>query len=85
MNNYQILFNVAFTIAGFLGAFILSAIWGKISQLETADKGLVQQIGDVKVAIATLSANHDQETKKLDLIFEKLDKIDEKLDRKADK
>lgn len=54
MNNYQVLLNIAFTVAGFLAAFILNAIWKKISDLESADNKLVTQINAINVNLATL-------------------------------
>lgn len=81
----QSVFNIAVGIAGAFGGFILKAIWDKTDKLERTDANLVKSVNELAIVVATLKAHHDEDSKKLDIIFEKLDKIDAKLDKKADK
>lgn len=81
----QSLFNIVVGIAGVFGGFILNAIWQKTDKLEETDKQLVKSVNELAITVATLKTHHDEDSKKLDIIFEKLDRIDQKLDRKADK
>ncbi len=81
----QSLFNMVIGVAGLFGGFILKAIWDKTDKLEKTDASLVKSVNELAIIVATLKAHHDEDSKKLDIIFEKLDKIDLKLDKKADK
>ncbi len=81
----QSLFNMVIGVAGLFGGFILKAIWDKTDKLEKTDASLVKSVNELAIVVATLKAHHDEDSKKLDIIFEKLDKIDLKLDKKADK
>jgi hypothetical protein len=81
----QSVFNIAVGIAGAFGGFILKAIWDKTDKLERTDANLVKSVNELAIVVATLKAHYEDDSKKLDIIFEKLDKIDAKLDKKADK
>lgn len=81
----QSLFNMVIGVAGVFGGFILKAIWDKTDKLERTDAELVKSVNDLAIIVAKMQAHHDEDSKKLDIIFEKLDKIDSKLDTKADK
>ena len=81
----QSLFNMVIGVCGVFGGFILKAIWDKTDKLERTDANLVKSVNELAIVVATLKAHHDEDSKKLDIIFEKLDRIDNKLDKKADK
>lgn len=82
---FQPAFDVVIAISGFLGGFILNAIWGNISDLTTADKLLVDKVNEIEVLVAGQYVKRDDLEKLTVALFTKLDKIDTKLDRKADK
>ena len=56
----QTLFNIAATVAGFLGGWVLKVIWEAVKELQTADKILVEKVGSIEILIAgNYMSKHD--------------------------
>lgn len=81
----QQLFNVLFALVGVLGGWWMKAMWEAIKALESADKALSAQVGDLKVLVAGGYVRTESFDKLSAAIFAKLDRIEDKLDGKADK
>ena len=81
----QTLFNIAISVTGFLGGWVLKVIWEAVKELQTADKILVEKVGTIEVLIAGNYMPKQDFDKIAAAIFTKLDKIEYKLDRKVDK
>lgn len=82
---FQILFNVILVIAGFLGGFVLHAMWDKLEKLEETDVKLAEKVAAIETLVAGDYVKRDEFSAHINALFKKLDKIDDKLDRKADK
>ena len=74
-------------LAGFgaLIGFLLNAVWQTVKDLQTADKALVEKVGNIEVLVAGAYVKKDEFTQSINALFAKLDKIEDKLDKKADK
>lgn len=72
--DYQVLFNVAFTLAAFLAGWVLNNITKTIQRLDE----------DVR-ALPTTYVSKGDYNRDIDRVLEKLDLIFDKLDGKADK
>ena len=81
----QTMFNIALSISGFLGGWVLKVIWDAVKDLQVADKVLVEKVATIEILIAGNYMSKTDFDKIAAAIFAKLDKIDDKLDRKADK
>lgn len=81
----QVIINIAFTIIGILGGFILNTIFRKLEVLQRTDEGIARDMTELKVALPS-NYVHKEDFKHLtDVLFEKLDRIESKLDKKVDK
>lgn len=83
--NTQTIINIAFGICGFLGGFMLKALWDSIKDLQSENKKLIAKIGDIEVLVAGEYVKSDKFDTTIQLLFAKLDKIEGKIDRKVDK
>lgn len=81
----QSVFNIAVTIAGALGGWILKVIWDSIKDLQTADKVMTEKVASVEILVAGEYMSKNDFDRIAVAIFAKLDKIEDKLDRKVDK
>lgn len=81
----QTLFNIAATVAGFLGGWVLKVIWEAVKELQTADKELAEKVSSIEILVAGQYVKRDDFDRVANAIFAKLDKIMDKLDTKADK
>ena len=81
----QTVFNIALSVTGFLGGWVLKVIWEAVKELQSADKILAEKVASIEVLIAGNYMSKQDFDKIAAAIFAKLDKIDDKLDRKADK
>lgn len=81
----QTLFNVAVSVAGFLGGWWLKVLWDAVKDLQTTDKILAEKVGSIEVLVAGNYLTKADFDKIGAAIFAKLDKIEDKLDRKVDK
>jgi hypothetical protein len=71
-----------FAIIGFLGSFILKAMWDTLKELEHIDKEHNEKLSSIEIHIASKYVTKDEVSKLLDAISAKLDKIENKLDSK---
>ena len=81
----QTLFNIAATVAGFLGGWWLKVMWEAVKDLQAADKVLVEKVSSIEILVAGNYMTRSDFDKIGAAIFAKLDKIEDKLDRKVDK
>ena len=83
--DFQTAFDLAIAVAGFLGGFILKAVWDGLKDLRMADKGLAEKVSSIEILVAGQYVKRDDIDKLTLALFAKLDKIEAKLDGKADK
>lgn len=83
--NFQMFFNIAITLIGFLGGWVLNSLKTNIENLQKADRALTEKVQSVEVLVAGHYVRRDDFDKISAEIFRKLDKIYDKLDGKADK
>lgn len=83
--NFQMFFNVAVTLIGFLGGWVLNSLKTSIEALQKADTALTEKVQAVEVLVAGSYVKRDDLDKLSDVLFAKLDRIEAKLDHKADK
>ena len=81
----QTIFNIAATVAGFLGGWWLKVLWDAVKDLQAADKVLVEKVSSIEILVAGNYMTRSDFDKIGAAIFAKLDKIEDKLDRKVDK
>ena len=81
----QTIFNIAATVAGFLGGWWLKVMWEAVKDLQAADKVLVEKVSSIEILVAGNYMTRSDFDKIGAAIFAKLDKIEDKLDRKVDK
>lgn len=83
--DFQLGFNVAVGLAGFLGGWILTSISTAIKDLRMQDEKLGSEVHQVHLLVAGSYVKRDELDKHLSAIFDVLRRIEEKLDGKADK
>ena len=81
----QTLINWAISAAGALMGVIMKVVWDGVTDLQKADKGLIDRIAGIEVLVAGSYVKRDDLATLSAAIFAKLDKIENKLDGKADK
>lgn len=81
----QIAFNIAVGIAGFLGGFVLKAVWDGLKDLRASDKELADKVQTIEVLVVGQYVTWESLKDMMKPIENKLDRIMEKLDTKADK
>jgi len=81
----QSIFDIAISVIGALGGWILKTIWDAIKELQKDDKELSEKLSHVEVLVAGGYVKVDKFDMVVNKIFDKLEKIDNKLDRKVDK
>lgn len=83
--DFQIGFNIAVGIAGFLGGWVLNNLRDSLRALNVADSNLATKVQSIEVLVAGQYVKRDDLDKLTVALFTKLDKIESKLDMKADK
>jgi hypothetical protein len=83
--DFQVGFNIAMMLAGFLGGWVLNNLRTSIDNLHTADSALTGKIQRVEVLVAGEYVRRDDLDKLTTALFAKLDRIEIKIDGKADK
>ena len=78
-------FNIAITLTGFLGGWVLKSISDAIKELRTQDEKLGSEVHQVHLLVAGSYVRREELDKHLCAIFDVLRRIEEKLDGKADK
>ncbi len=82
---FQPLFNIAVTLAGFLGGWVLNSLKTSIDNLQKVDTNLAEKVQKIEVLVAGTYVKKDDLEKLSEALFHKLDKIENKLDNKVDK
>jgi hypothetical protein len=81
----QTAINIAFTMAGALGGWVLKFLHGELKALQRADISLTDKVQRIEVLVAGEYVKRDALERMEQALFAKLDRIEEKLDGKADK
>lgn len=82
---FQIGYNIAIGIAGFLGGWVLNNLRDSLKQLAAADSILSDKVQHIEILVAGQYVKRDDLDKVTSALFVKLDRIESKLDTKADK
>ena len=82
---FQTMFNIAITLIGFLGGWVLNSLKASMEALQKADHELTIKVQSVEVLVAGSYVKREDLDKLCTAIFTKLDRIEVKLDSKADK
>lgn len=85
LESFQMFFNIAITLIGFLGGWVLNSLKSSIEALQKADAFLTSKVQEIEVLVAGSYVKRDDLDKLSMALFAKLDKIESKLDGKADK
>lgn len=89
MNDPQTLFNIAFSVAGALGMWVLNGIKDSLAALHKSDEVLTTKVQAIELLVAgkyVLKDEFKDELSKVsDALMHKLDKIDARLDTKLDR
>lgn len=83
--DYQELYNIAMGFVMLLGGWFMRIIWDSLSQLQEADKDLVEKLSRIEILVAGEYIKKDEFNTIMLRLFEKLDHIEEKIDKKVDK
>lgn len=83
--SYQTFFNIAVTLIGFLGGWVLNSLKASIDALHKADTDLTTKVQAVEVLVAGQYVKRGDLNELSKAIFSKLDRIESKLDNKVDK
>lgn len=81
----QLAFNIAITLVGALGGWVLKWIGDSLKSLRDTNAALSEKVQHIEVLIAGNYARRDDLDKLTAAIFTKLDRIENKLDSKQDK
>jgi len=81
----QTLINIALTLAGTLGGWVLNNLKTSIDDLHKADLSLTDKVQAIELLVAGTYVKRDDLERMMDTVFAKLDRIEAKLDLKADK
>lgn len=81
----QVAFNITVAIAGFLGGFVLKAVWDGLKDLRDSDTKLAEKVQTIEVLVVGQYVTWESLKDMMKPIENKLDRIMEKLDTKADK
>lgn len=85
MMDTQFVLNLAFGLAGFLGAWVLNSISSAIKDLKTSDLDLTRSVQHIELLVTGTYVKKEDLDKLNIALFKKLDRIEEKLDGKQDK
>ena len=77
--DYQVLFNVAVTVVGFLGGWLLNNIWTALKDLQGADRILVDKVNAIEVLVAGKYVTREEFMAVVNTLYSKLDRIDGRL------
>lgn len=83
--DFQVGFNVAVMLAGFLGGWVLNNLKSSLDALHQADNALSEKVQKIEVLVAGEYVRREDLDKLTVALFAKLDKIEAKIDQKADK
>ena len=81
----QTIINIALSLIGGLGGFVLNRVWESLKDLQSADKMLSEKVAAIEVLVAGAYVTREELQKTVSAVFTKLDRIEDKLDHKVDK
>lgn len=81
----QTAFNIAMTLVGCLGGYVLKYVTDELKLLRNADALMLDKIQRTEVLVAGQYVRNDALERFSDAVFKKLDRIEIKLDQKQDK
>lgn len=85
MIDYQAGFNIAITLAAFLGGWVLNSIRDSVRSLHTSDVELSAKVQSIEVLVAGQYVTHTTLDKRCAELYTVLARIESKIDGKADK
>lgn len=94
--DFQVAFNIAVALAGFLGGWVLNSLKSAVDGLQRQDQQLADKVNAIEVLVAGQYVKRDDFEKFSDRIFTKLDalqrdqssgiaRIEDRLNGKADR
>lgn len=83
--DFQVLFNVAVGLAGFLGGWLLKVMWEAIKEMQQSDKDLADKVNRIDVLVAGQYVPRSEYIGFQKDITQALRRIEDKLDAKVDK
>lgn len=83
--DYQVLFNVAGSLAAFMGGWWMKVLHDSVKELQAMDKELASKVNNIEILVAGSYVKKDEFNNLANALFAKLDRIEDKLDRKVDK
>jgi hypothetical protein len=81
----QTAINIAFSLSGVLGGWVLKFLHGELKRLQDGDRELVTKVHAIETLVAGQYVSRDALDRSLSALFSKLDRIELKLDGKVDK
>lgn len=72
-------FNVAVTLIGFLGGWVLKSLTDRMAELQTAEHGLRNKLQAMEILVAGQYVKRADLDKMGEAIFKKLDRIEERM------
>lgn len=81
----QTLINIAFSLAGAMGGWILNRLWSDMDKVESQISETDRRLSEVRELVAGQYVKRAELDRHMVRLFEKLDSMDRKLDSKADK
>lgn len=79
----QTVINAVFAGFGAIVGAVIKSIWDAVKDLQSADKGIVQDVSQLQILVAGNYIRKDEFNRMVGTLFDKLDRIDAKLDTKA--
>lgn len=83
--DFQVLFNIAVGLAGFLGGWLLNVMWESIKDMQSSDKDLADKVSKIEVLVAGQYVPRSEYQGFQQDITKALRRIEDKLDAKVDK
>jgi hypothetical protein len=81
----QYLLNIAFSLAGLLGGWVMKFFYDQLHDLAVQDQRLAEKVQAIEILVAGEYVKRDQLERLQEALFSKLDRIESKLDGKVDK
>lgn len=81
----QTVFNIALSLAGALGAWVLKSVTDTLKEMRQSEHSLRNKVQAIEVQLAGKYISKEDMDRMLNAIFVKLEKIESKLDNKQDK
>jgi hypothetical protein len=83
--DFQIAFDIALGIVGFLGGWVLNSLKESLKALQEADGVLSKEVQSIQVLVVGQYMKREEVERFIQAVFHKLDKIEDLLREKEDK